>query len=182
MAGKKSELGATGTTAAQNVKRLREQHGLSYAELSRTLEEIGRPIPPLGLRRIETGDRRIDTDDLVALAIALRSSPVTFLSPNSDDPDSGVPVTGMASPVEAKSLWEWLVAERPPWDRGGRMAADDRIDWWKNALPYWRRAQLSEGLVRLAEIKRVETESSQGDPSELQALIERYSNGDDSKL
>lgn len=55
--------------------------GLSYADLSRRLEELERPIPPLGLRHLETGARRIDVDDLVMLAIALEVPPMTLLLP-----------------------------------------------------------------------------------------------------
>ena len=47
---------------------LRERTNLGYAQLSRKLKEAGRAIPELGLRRIEDGDRRVDVDDLAALA------------------------------------------------------------------------------------------------------------------
>lgn len=60
-----------------------------YAELSRKLAEMGREIPPLGLRRIETGERRVDVDDLVALALALDLSPLALLLPT--DTSSLVP-------------------------------------------------------------------------------------------
>lgn len=66
MAGKEIRLGPAGEQVRANVKRLRGH--MSYAELSRELERVGRPIPPLGLKRIEEGERRVDVDDLVALA------------------------------------------------------------------------------------------------------------------
>jgi transcriptional regulator with XRE-family HTH domain len=71
------ELGAVGQRVAHNV---REARGfMPYAELSRRLEVYGRGIPPLGLRRIEAGHRRVDVDDLVALADVLDVTPYTLL-------------------------------------------------------------------------------------------------------
>jgi transcriptional regulator with XRE-family HTH domain len=66
-----------------NLQRLREAQNLGFTKLARILdEEIGRPIPELGLRRIESGDRRVDVDDLMALAAALDVSPATLLMPD----------------------------------------------------------------------------------------------------
>lgn len=126
MAGKKSDLGPTGIALTHNIRRLRGD--LSYAELSRRLDGIGRDIPPLGLRRIEAGTRRVDVDDLVALAAALGASPVTLLMPKAADPDDVVEVTGR-EPDAAEIVWDWLrallfrgfedyeslVASNPPW-------------------------------------------------------------------
>jgi len=53
---------------------------MSYAELSRRLTEQGRPIAALGLRRIEAGERRVDADDLVALASVLEVDPGKMLA------------------------------------------------------------------------------------------------------
>ncbi len=61
---------------------------MSYAELSRRPEELGRPIPPLGLTRIRDGKRRIDVDDLIALALALDVSPAVLLLPLTESPDA----------------------------------------------------------------------------------------------
>src|SRR5690625_4841215 len=81
MAGRKIELGPTGDLVRQRIKEIREARGLSYAELSRRLAAAGRPIPALGLRRIEAGERRVDVDDLIALAWVLEASPTMFLVP-----------------------------------------------------------------------------------------------------
>src|SRR5215217_819117 len=113
MAGKKSDLGPTGVSLTHNARRLREARGLSYAELSRRLADTGRDIPPLGLRRIESGERRVDADDLVALALALGVSPVTLLMPDTADGDSKVEVTGLTEPCRAERWWEWLTAGKP---------------------------------------------------------------------
>ncbi len=128
MAGKKSDLGPTGIDFTHAVRRQREKLGLSYAELSRRLAEIGRDIPPLGLRRLEAGTRRADVDDLVALAAALGVSPSTLLMPLAASRDEVVEVTGR-KPDTAEATWDWLralqfrgyedmeslAASNPPW-------------------------------------------------------------------
>ncbi|WP_098701376.1 helix-turn-helix domain-containing protein [Nocardia farcinica] len=109
MAGKKSELGKTGQTVAANVKRLREDKNLTYAELSRRLETIGRPIPVLGLSRVENGTRRVDVDDLMALAVVLEVSPSALLMPGVDAGSPKVDATGIPDPVPAQRLWNWAL-------------------------------------------------------------------------
>lgn len=111
MAGKKNELGTTGTTVAANVKRLREDQNLTYAELSRRLEAIGRPIPVLGLSRVENGTRRVDVDDLMALAVVLGVSPSALLMPGAGD--RNVDATGISEPVPAQRLWNWALGLDP---------------------------------------------------------------------
>lgn len=79
----KTPLGPAGETLRENVKRIREGQRLTYVELSERLAAIGRSIPVLGLRRIERGERRVDVDDLLALAYALGVPPVDLLVPGS---------------------------------------------------------------------------------------------------
>ena len=68
----RNPLGTIGHRVLSNVRTLRLARGLSYMDLSRSLTDLGRPIPPLGLSRLESGERRVDVDDLVALAHALK--------------------------------------------------------------------------------------------------------------
>ena len=65
---KKIDFGPTGVTVAENIRRLREDRNLGHTDLSRLLADHGRDIAPLGLRRIEEKTRRVDVDDLMALA------------------------------------------------------------------------------------------------------------------
>ena len=111
MAEKRNPLGPTGETLRANVIALRERKNLTYAQLSRKLKAAGRPIPELGLRRIEDGDRRVDVDDLVALAAALEVSPITLLMPSTADADE-IAATAVGA-VTALRLWQWLAAEMP---------------------------------------------------------------------
>jgi transcriptional regulator with XRE-family HTH domain len=113
MTGKKMDLGPTGEHTRQRVKQLREQRRMSYAELSRILDELGRPIPPLGLRRIEAGERRVDVDDLTALAVALKVSPIGLLMPATAEADEAVTMTGSGEPARADTVWNWLSALEP---------------------------------------------------------------------
>ena len=93
---------------AHNIRQLREDRRLGYNELSRMLSDLGREIPPLGLRRIEARDRRVDTDDLVALALALGVSPLALLLPTERDK---LTVKG---PVYAPGeIWDWGSGDMP---------------------------------------------------------------------
>jgi transcriptional regulator with XRE-family HTH domain len=113
---KRIDPGPIGTAVAANIERLRESQNLSYAELSRRLDELGRPIAPLGLTRIRDSQRRVDVDDLVALALALDVSPATLLLPP-DAPIGGAngnaPVTKGGADYPRRQIWSWLIAEAP---------------------------------------------------------------------
>lgn len=102
VAGKKSDLGPIGENLTNTVRHFREMRRLSYAELSRQLAQLGREIPPLGLRRLESGDRKVDVDDLVALALALEVSPLVLLLPV--EASALVPEGAV---YDAEAIWQW---------------------------------------------------------------------------
>ncbi|WP_176475337.1 helix-turn-helix domain-containing protein [Kocuria sp. WN036] len=109
---KELELGGTGQTVRENVKRLRG--GMQYKALSEKLAELGHAIPPLGLRRIETGARRVTVDDLVALAVALDVSPLTLLLPADGSRFAASPLTGVPDrPVAHNVQWLWALGQEP---------------------------------------------------------------------
>src|SRR4249919_3060036 len=81
MVGDENRGGPAGLILAASIKRVREGLRLSFAELSRKLAEVDRPIPELGLRRIEKGERRVDYDDLLALCVVLEICPVDLMVP-----------------------------------------------------------------------------------------------------
>ncbi|WP_192497770.1 helix-turn-helix domain-containing protein [Pseudoclavibacter sp. CFCC 13611] len=110
---KKIELGPTGQTVAKNVRRLRDGQNLTYAALSKRLTENGHRIPELGLRRIEAEARRVDADDLTALAVALDVSPLTLLLPEQGDPWTTAEITGFANERGANVLWLWGRGDEP---------------------------------------------------------------------
>ena len=114
MSGTKKEIGPTGEALTAAVAHRRERMGLTYAELSRLLVRNGRDLAPLALRRIEAGTRRVDVDDLVALAAALGCSPITLLVPPGVAADDVVELTGVRDlAVTAERAWAWLTASYP---------------------------------------------------------------------
>ncbi|TDO15001.1 hypothetical protein EV580_3141 [Mycobacterium sp. BK086] len=109
----KNPLGATGDIVAANVDRLRNEQNLTFAALAERLIDIQRPIPTLGLRKIVAKTRRVDADDLVALAVALGVSVPTLMMPAHVDESTRVSITGSTSPVTARSAWYWLAGHDP---------------------------------------------------------------------
>ena len=83
--GKRSiDIGVIGLNVAANVQHHRTVTGITYVELSRRLADLGREIAVQGLRNIEAAERRVDVDDLVALAFALDVPVDSLLGPNRD--------------------------------------------------------------------------------------------------
>lgn len=104
-------LGPTGERVRENIKRIREEQKVGYRELSERLKGIGRPIHEIGLARIEKGKRRVDADDLVALAIALGVSPNRILLP--EDADNGAAELTAGVTATEWSAWKWAEGEWP---------------------------------------------------------------------
>jgi transcriptional regulator with XRE-family HTH domain len=81
------ELGATGRAVAANLKRLRKERGMSLRALSEALDRVGRKLSQDAINKIENGSeegtdkqiRRVDVDDLAALAVVLNVNPSAFL-------------------------------------------------------------------------------------------------------
>lgn len=74
-------IGAAGKNVAANLRRLREDRRLTTEGLSDVLREAGQPIAATGITKVEKLLRRVDVDDLVALAAALRVTPAQLLEP-----------------------------------------------------------------------------------------------------
>jgi transcriptional regulator with XRE-family HTH domain len=142
MATERIQRDPTSERVARNLAALRKARGLSLRDLHVRLRDVGRPILPSGLHKIERGDRRVDVDDLVALAIALDVSPNRLLMPATA---SGSQVR-LAPKVKGKerTLWAWAAGDealpergRPfDLDRVGRFRAENRphdpgsnVDW-----------------------------------------------------
>ena len=134
--GLKRPLGPTGETVRANITRLRAYRRLGYTELSERLKDLRKRISPLGLRRIENGARRVDADDLFALAVALGVSPTTLLIPNADDGGEQVVATGVTEKLDAERLWKWMQIEESI-DRDV-----EKLEFRLAALPTWKKHQL----------------------------------------
>ncbi|GHJ40486.1 hypothetical protein Sm713_60950 [Streptomyces sp. TS71-3] len=64
---------------ARALEILRTERGLAQRELAARVTALGRPMSNTMLSRIERAQRRCDIDGLVALARALRVSPLDLL-------------------------------------------------------------------------------------------------------
>jgi transcriptional regulator with XRE-family HTH domain len=107
-----TQVEATGQSVQANVARLRKARSLTTYQLAKLLADAGRPIPQSGISRIESGARRVDVDDLMALAAVLNVSPSALLLPLDDAPTSNINITGAGS-VPADVAWDWVDGERP---------------------------------------------------------------------
>ncbi|WP_220474450.1 helix-turn-helix domain-containing protein [Mycobacteroides abscessus] len=142
---KKNPLGPTGKTVADNIRRLRGD--MQYVKLAERLAEIGRPIPTLGLRKIENCDRRVDADDLVALAVALEVSPETLLMPYAENADDEVCITGW-HPTYASEIWRWMQTDISlGWSDRPDISAERALP------PFVYRKLMEEKAARLPELK-----------------------------
>ncbi|MFF2933548.1 helix-turn-helix domain-containing protein [Streptomyces mirabilis] len=100
-----NDIDETGKTVAANVRRLRAQRGLTTQQLAERLEGLGRPILANAITKIEQGRRRVDVDDLMALAIALGVTPNALLLPHEARGEHQP--TAMPEPVTQGVLWFW---------------------------------------------------------------------------
>lgn len=92
---------------AANLRNLRDRRrGLSVYELARLLEEEGAPIPPSGISRIERSERRVDVDELAALAVVLGVNPSSLLLPRDAERGQLIEVT-RKSRQPAWVVWRW---------------------------------------------------------------------------
>lgn len=116
MAGKEPEIGPTARTVAKNIEDLRTAQNMNYKQLSERLERVASwSINAVGIRRIESGERRVTPDDLMALAVVLGVSPASLLMPDlaTVAQDDLVPITGWQKPITASVVWRWLTAWEP---------------------------------------------------------------------
>lgn len=122
---------ATARTVSENVKRLRLEQNLGLRALSTELGEVGRPLTHSAVDQIEKGTRRVDVDDLMALAAALNVSPATLLMP-AGDKDYKVAVTGHPRKLPCHKAWEWITAQWPTTIEGLSVAI-----WLGRSRPSW---------------------------------------------
>lgn len=111
MAKRRVEIGPTGETVRFNVARIRKRQGLTLQEVSDRLRMTDHPLAHNAISEIERGARRVDVDDLVALAVALNCSPLALLLPPSS-PEHVVSITG-ADMMPGRDVWDWAQGKRP---------------------------------------------------------------------
>ena len=131
-------LGPVGGYVIANLQAIREARKLTYQELAARLREVGRPIPALGLSRIEKGTRRVDADDLVGLALALGVNPAALLLPRDTGPYDEIELTADVR-ATARAVWEWSAGNFPLVASGADpLTWRDIADFEANARPAWR--------------------------------------------
>ncbi|MDX3641434.1 helix-turn-helix transcriptional regulator [Streptomyces sp. MB09-02B] len=141
MATRPVETGPTGERVAANIAKIRRQRGWDQRKLADRMTEVGRPMRASVISKIEKGDRRVDVDDLVALARALKVSPVTLMLPGRDEREPVPLLPGET--VSWQGAWRWMHASAPPPED---VREDDFIgllNWLAENRPY-----LSEGEFR----------------------------------
>jgi transcriptional regulator with XRE-family HTH domain len=87
MAARALEIGEAGGCVAAAVTAHRQRRGWDQRHLAARVTEAGRPMSASVLGKVEAGARRVDVDDLVALAAALEVSPAQLLPGVDDGPD-----------------------------------------------------------------------------------------------
>lgn len=95
---------------AANVRRLREGRRYTLRSLAQALTEAGWPLSADSLNKIEKGTRRVDVDDLMALAVVLGVHPAALLLPFTATDD--MEITGHGA-VPADTAWRWMEGRRP---------------------------------------------------------------------
>jgi transcriptional regulator with XRE-family HTH domain len=153
MGTRRVEQGDTGHVVAAQIRRLRDEKRLSLQELSDRLAAVGRPILPSGLSKIEQGTRRVDVDDLVALADALGGVPSQLLEPYSR---VGLDSSSQMLAEHGEAVGAAIAAIRVCEDAGvGRyevvelMNHLDRLARWRERLPAsWFVAEDTDGERR----------------------------------
>lgn len=100
------EIGATGATLASNLKRLRGD--MTLRELETVLTALEVKISASGLQKIESGTRRVDADEIIALSVALNVNPNALLLPNfSGDDDVSNEIAASPEHVTGEAVWRW---------------------------------------------------------------------------
>lgn len=87
VAGRTIEIGDVGQQVAAAVAELRRRRGWDQKRLAELVTEAGRPMSASIVGKIECGSRRVDVDDLVAIAFALEVSPARLLLSANRDPE-----------------------------------------------------------------------------------------------
>lgn len=102
--------GPTSARVTENVERIRRARGLSQKQLTELLAKAGRPMLTTVVSKIERGERRVDVDDLAALATALGVTPNALLLPPTTAGDVDLTPAVRTSALNA---WKWATGDTP---------------------------------------------------------------------
>ncbi|MFW3171166.1 helix-turn-helix domain-containing protein [Geodermatophilus sp. CPCC 206100] len=120
----------------QRVRDLRHALGLDLRGLAERLAEEGHPIKLGQLSKLELGQRRVDVDDLVALAVVLNVTPGQLLMPAPTwGEDDLVALTPHRS-VHWHRAWQWMCGDYWLDDSMRPDSPDDEYAWHEAARPH----------------------------------------------
>jgi len=112
--------GITNTHVAANIRAARQAVGMDLRTLSDGIAATGRKLSPSGISKLESGDRRVDVDDLTVIAYLLRTTPAALLTP----PGEATTLTGVPE--------GYIPEEIDRWTRGELVLTDEGL------LNYWQ--------------------------------------------
>jgi len=107
----KVQRGPASQRVARNVKELRTERRLTLDGLSERLTVLGRPIIKSGLAKVESGERRVDVDDLMALALALNTTPNRLLLDAEADSELTQLTDNPTLLYSRTQAWTWACGE-----------------------------------------------------------------------
>jgi transcriptional regulator with XRE-family HTH domain len=128
----------------RQIKRVREELRLSQDELSERLSKQGVALQQPAIARLESGERLITVDDLLAIAAVLGVSPLFLLSGSYTD--EMVPVTPRAEHVP-RDMRYWMRGEFP-------LSQDEQETFFELVPDEERLARQWRGLGHLHAILR----------------------------
>ncbi len=99
--------GITNTHVAHNIRAARQAIGMDLRTLSDTIAATGRKLSPSGISKLESGDRRVDVDDLTVIAYILRTTPADLLTP----PEEATTLTGVPEGYVPEEIDKWMRGE-----------------------------------------------------------------------
>lgn len=78
-------IGETSQCVAANVRRIRSERGLTIEQLADLVRSSGHQMAAATLGKIERGERRVDVDDAVGLAMALGAPLAALFAEDADE-------------------------------------------------------------------------------------------------
>jgi transcriptional regulator with XRE-family HTH domain len=93
----------------ENIRRIRDIRKMTVRDLSAQLKDLGLRLSPSGISEIENATRKVAVDELLLIAIALRTSLIDLLMPPDGEP---LPV-GADMAIESDDLFFWLRGDVP---------------------------------------------------------------------
>jgi transcriptional regulator with XRE-family HTH domain len=123
-----------------SIKRIRQDRGFTGAQLAALLGALGRPMLGTAVNKIETGARRVDVDDLVAIALALNTTPNRLLLNDPADRRDRIEMTPEVTAAGFQA-WAWangvqtLLPACVPLGRGDATFEDLQREYLRDSQP-----------------------------------------------